>query len=79
MHRGAKQVQGSFLRQKVGIPQGSVLSTLLCTLILEDIEAKHLTPLLSQAANVCFCVCGRMANRSPSDARRVVSGLRFFL
>jgi telomerase reverse transcriptase len=32
-----------FFRQKEGIPQGSVLSSLLCNLFYADLEAKHLS------------------------------------
>jgi telomerase reverse transcriptase len=38
----------SFYRQKVGIPQGSVLSTVLCNIFYADLEQKKLPFLKDQ-------------------------------
>ncbi|GMH42417.1 hypothetical protein BSKO_10336 [Bryopsis sp. KO-2023] len=44
------QIDDQWYRQKQGIPAGSILSPLFCSLFLADVEAEHLMPILEQKA-----------------------------
>jgi len=43
---GQSQLDGSFFRQVVGIPQGSVMSSLLCCMYLAHVERHCMWPQL---------------------------------
>lgn len=40
------RIQGSWFEQTKGVPQGAVPSALICSLVLGDLEANHVMPLL---------------------------------
>jgi hypothetical protein len=54
----AVQIQGQLYVQRQGVPQGSVLSTLLCTLLLDKSDAKRLAPIIAEAQHVWTCAQG---------------------
>lgn len=54
------QIQGQLYVQRQGIPQGSVLSSLLCTLLLDKLDTQRPMPLLASAEHVRDAAYGCM-------------------
>jgi telomerase reverse transcriptase len=60
------QVDGHLYKQVVGIPQGSIISTLLCTFFYGDLELRKMN-----FSNDPSCVREKMLNFSPELTSRL--------
>lgn len=65
------QLGGNFYLQEVGIPQGSVLSTLLCSFYYGHLERNVIFPFLEKTSDLCTIGCDNHWKLNVSDLESV--------